>query len=60
VSQKGLHQNRPGRVEDFTRPFVVSASAACFVLLFLVWAAYGMLGAVLLALLLHRLTGLLR
>ncbi|RLJ60487.1 hypothetical protein BCF46_0688 [Litoreibacter meonggei] len=45
----------PGRVEDFTKPFLVMAYVVLFTGLFILWAAFGYAISLLTSLFLHVL-----
>ena len=43
-----------GYLEDYTVPFLVVAGVLCFLALFAIWAAWGLPGAIILAVLADR------
>ncbi len=43
-----------GRMEDYTVPFLIAAGVLCFVILFAIWAAWGLPVALLLAFLANK------
>ncbi len=48
---RASNHTQPGvtAVENYTVPFLVTAGVLCFVILFYLWAYYGMLATILLA-----------
>lgn len=47
-------QHSLGRVEDYTTPFLITAGALLFVVLFALWAFYGLLATIFIAWLVDR------
>ncbi|EPX80873.1 hypothetical protein [Litoreibacter arenae] len=50
---------RPGRVKDYTKPFLVMAFVVVFTGLFLLWAAFGYAVSLVTSLFLHIALGLI-
>ena len=49
----------PGRVEDYTKPFLVMAFVVVFTGLFILWAAFGYVISLVTSLLLHIAIGMI-
>jgi len=60
MSTRRHNEDRPplpgaGYVEDYTLPFLVAAGVLCFILLFAIWAAWGIVPVLAFSILAERL-----